>query len=141
MKAVNEDINYPDKHDDFVNLCHEKNQIRPTPLILRYQKGDYNTLHQDMYGEVYFPLQAILSLNRRANDYSGGELVLTEQVPRAQSKAMVITPEQGDMVVLTTQFRPKKGARGYFRVIMRHGVSEVTTGIRHTAGIIFHDAL
>ncbi len=109
-------------------------------MMLKYQVGDYNTMHQDLYGDVYFPLQVIVFLNQVAKDYSGGQLVLTEQVPRAQSKAMVVTPDQGDIVVLSTQFRPQKGVRGYYRVNMRHGVSEVTDGIRHTLGIIFHDS-
>lgn len=140
MGALRTGINYPDKHIQFIEQCHLNERQRPTPLMLKYVKGDYNTLHQDLYGEVYFPLQAIISLSRLNQDYSGGQLVLTEQVPRAQSKAVVVSPNQGDIVILTTQFRPQKGARGYYRVNMRHGVSEVTNGVRQTLGIIFHDS-
>jgi len=140
MNLLKTGINYPAKHSEFIDQCNAADQLRPTPLILRYGVGDFNTLHQDLYGEIYFPFQAILFLNKKEVDYSGGELVLTEQVPRAQSKATVISPDQGDMVVLTTQLRPKKGTKGYYRINMRHGVSEVTSGKRHTVGIIFHDA-
>ena len=141
MNALKVGYQYPSGHREFLDQCHLAGQIRPTPLILKYGPGDYNTLHQDLYGEVYFPLQAILFLNEPGNDYEGGELVLTEQVPRAQSKAMVIRPNQGDIAIITTQFRPEKGSRGYYRKNMRHGVSEVTSGSRHTIGIIFHDAV
>jgi uncharacterized protein len=117
--------------------CHAHHQSRPTPLILRYGKGGYNTLHQDLYGEVFFPMQLVLFLDEA---YEGGEFVLIEQRPRAQSKAIVLKPCEGDMLLFTTNFRPVKGSRGYYRVGMKHGVSEVKAGNRHTLGIIFHDA-
>lgn len=121
--------------------CQENDQLKPTPLILRYGQGGFNTLHQDLYGEVYFPLQAAIFLNQPDIDFSGGEFVLTEQVPRAQSKVKVFRPQQGDMMIFTTNFRPVKGSRGYYRATMKHGVSEITKGNRHTLGIIFHDAI
>ncbi|MEN3794650.1 2OG-Fe(II) oxygenase [Fulvimarina sp. MAC3] len=120
--------------------CHANGQTKPTPLILRYGPGGYNTLHQDLYGEVFFPLQAVITLNRPGTDFEGGEFVMTEQLPRAQSKASVLSPGLGDMVVFTTNFRPVKSARGYYRARMRHGVSALHSGQRHAVGIIFHDA-
>jgi len=120
--------------------CHQKGQLKATPLILKYGKGGFNTLHQDLYGEVYFPMQAVLFLNEPEIDFKGGEFVLTQQIPRAQSKAIVLNPKQGDMLIFTTNFRPVKGSRGYYRAAMKHGVSEVLSGKRHTLGIIFHDA-
>jgi len=110
-------------------------------LILKYGEGGHNTLHQDLYGEIFFPMQLVLFLNEPERDYTGGEFVLTLQIPRAQSKAIVLKPRRGDMLLFTTNFRPVKGARGFYRARMRHGVSEVHTGNRHTLGIIFHDAL
>lgn len=121
--------------------CHANNQLKPTPLILKYGIGGFNTLHQDLYGDVYFPLQAAIFLSEPDVDYTGGEFVLTQQIPRAQSKAMVLKPPQGSMMIFTTNFRPMRGARGYYRASMRHGVSEVSQGHRHTLGIIFHDAV
>ena len=119
--------------------CCRTNETHP--LTLKYGKGGFNTLHQDLYGEVYFPIQAAFFLNRPREDYEGGEFVLTQQTPRAQPKAIVLTPQQGDMIIFTTNFRPVKCARGYYRVNMKHGVSEVHSGQRHTMGVIFHDAL
>ena len=116
-------------------------QTKPTPLILKYAQGGFNTLHQDLYGEVYFPIQVACFLSRPGDDYTGGEFVLAQQVPRAQSKAIVLTPQQGDMIIFTTNFRPIKSSRGYTRASMRHGVSEVHNGERYTVGIIFHDAV
>lgn len=140
MQKLSIDIQYPTHHADFIEQCHAKNQHRPTPLILQYEKGGFNTLHQDLYGEVYFPFQVVFVLTQDGIDHTGGELVLTEQVPRAQSKAEVIRPKRGDGIVITTNFRPMKGTRGYYRSNMRHGVSEVKSGKRYALGIIFHDA-
>lgn len=140
MKKLSMDMQFPEEHDKLIALCHSKNQKRPTPLILQYRAGGYNTLHQDLYGEIYFPFQVVLVLSQQGQDYDGGEFVLTEQVPRAQSKAAVIKPNQGDAVIFTTNFRPVKGTRGYYRAHMKHGVSEVKWGERYALGIIFHDA-
>jgi hypothetical protein len=107
---------------------------------LKYRKGGHNTLHQDLYGAVYFPIQIVLFLSEPDKDFTGGEFVLTQQIPRAQSKAIVLKPKKGDIVVFTTNFRPVKGTRGYYRVNMKHGVSEIKSGERYTLGIIFHDA-
>ena len=109
-------------------------------MILKYGKGGFNTLHQDLYGEVYFPMQCVLFLNEPDKDFSGGEFVLTQQIPRAQSKAIVLKAKKGELLIFTTNFRPVKGTRGYYRVNMKHGVSEVINGERHTLGVIFHDA-
>jgi len=140
MKQLDISISYPEKHNELIQYCHQQNQVRPTPLILRYEPGGHNTLHQDLYGEVYFPFQIVFVLTQKGRDHEGGELVLTEQVPRAQSKAEVIQPDQGDAVIFTTNFRPVKGTRGYYRATFKHGVSEVKSGIRFALGIIFHDA-
>jgi hypothetical protein len=140
MSQLNIPVSYPAKHKDLIQLCHSQNQFRPTPLILRYEAGGYNTLHQDLYGEVYFPFQVVVVLTQRGRDHEGGELVLTEQVPRAQSKAEVLQPNQGDAIIFTTNFRPVKGTRGFYRATFKHGVSEVKSGIRFALGIIFHDA-
>jgi hypothetical protein len=140
MNVLNIDQHFPESLDQLLELCHAKNQIRPTPLILQYGKGGYNTLHQDLYGDVYFPMQAVLFLNEPGEDYEGGEFVLIEQRPRAQSKAIVLKPGKGDMLLFTTSFRPVKGSKGYYRVNMKHGVSELAEGRRYTLGIIFHDA-
>lgn len=131
---------YPAKHDEFIVYCHQQNQNRPTPLILQYEAGGFNTLHQDLYGDVYFPFQLLLVLTQRGKDHEGGEFVLTEQIPRAQSKAQVIAPNQGDAIIFTTRYRPVKGSRGYYRANIKHGVSEVISGKRYALGIIFHDA-
>ena len=141
MALLNIDTRYPPTHPELKAICHDKGQIRPAILILKYGKDGFNTLHQDLYGEVYFPMQAVLFLNQPGADYTGGEFVLTEQVPRAQSKANVLQPERGDMLIFTTSFRPVKGSKGYYRVNMKHGVSPLHSGERHTLGIIFHDAL
>lgn len=140
-QMLNLDIQFPVQLTGLLELCKDKNQERSTSLILRYEKGGYNTLHQDLYGDVYFPMQAALFLSSPEEDYSGGEFVLIEQRPRAQSKAIVLKPNKGDMLIFTTSFRPLQGKNGYFRVNMKHGVSEVTDGNRYTLGIIFHDAL
>ena len=109
-------------------------------MILRYESGGYNTLHQDIYGEIFFPFQVVFMLSQKGTDYAGGELVFVEQLPRAQSRAEVVVPEQGDAVIFTTNFRPVKGSKGYYRARMKHGVSPVQQGLRYTMGIIFHDA-
>lgn len=134
-------IDYPESLEEFLQTCTTAGQMKATPLVLKYEAGGYNALHQDLYGEVYFPMQTIFCLSQPGQDFEGGSLVLTEQRPRAQSRAIVINPNLGDMVVIPTQFRPSKGSRGYHRVNMRHGVSEVTSGTRFTMGIILHDAL
>ncbi len=130
---------FPGTHSELINICRQKNQLRPTPLILRYEKSGYNTLHQDLYGDVYFPFQILFPLSQHGVDFEGGEFVMTEQLPRAQSRAHVIKPNQGDAVIFTTNYRPVKGTRGYYRARMKHGVSEVTKGKRYAMGIIFHD--
>ena len=140
MNALNIDKQFPANLPALIELCHAHSQLRPTPLILKYNAGGYNALHQDLYGEVYFPMQAVLFLNEPGKDYEGGEFVLVEQRPRAQSKAIVLKPHKGDMLIFTTNFRPVKGSKGYYRVNMKHAVSELTEGKRHTLGIIFHDA-
>ena len=131
---------YPDRHADFIQRCHAAGQQRPTPLLLQYGPQDYNCLHQDLYGEQVFPLQVAILLSEPGRDFSGGEFVLTEQRPRMQSRPQVIDLKQGDAVVFAVHQRPVKGVRGYYRVNMRHGVSRVHDGRRHTLGIIFHDA-
>jgi uncharacterized protein len=141
MKALDIETEFPDQFYEFQRLCHDKNQTKPTVLILKYGKGGYNTLHQDLYGDIFFPFQLVLFLNEPDDDYTGGEFVLTQQIPRAQSKAIVLRPRKGDLLILTTNFRPVKGSKGYYRVQMKHGISEVHNGYRHTLGIIFHDAL
>lgn len=133
-------LTYPEKHEDFIEACQQQNQYRPTPLILKYETGDFNTLHQDLYGELYFPFQAVLFLSQPQEDYTGGEFVLIEQKPRLQSQAIVLQPNRGDMVIFTTNFRAAKGTRGYYRSPMKHGVSKLHSGNRYTVGIIFHDA-
>ena len=131
---------FPASHDDYLARCHAAGQGRPTPLILRYGPGDYNCLHQDLYGELNFPLQVALLLSEPGIDFSGGELVLTEQRPRMQSRAQVVPLQAGEAVIFAVNHRPVKGQRGTYRVRMRHGVSTVTHGARHTLGIILHDA-
>ncbi|MBS1506454.1 MAG: 2OG-Fe(II) oxygenase [Bacteroidetes bacterium] len=134
-------ISYPSTHSAFIKMCQTKLQSRPTPLILHYTKGGFNTLHQDLYGEIYFPFQVLISLSQQRKDYDGGEFVMTEQLPRAQSKATVHTPDQGDAIIFTTNFRPIAGTKGYYKSRMKHGVSEIKSGERFALGIIFHDAL
>ena len=131
---------YPETHRDFVARCHAEGQTRPTPLLLRYETGDYNCLHQDLYGELAFPLQAAILLSEPGKDFTGGEFVMTEQRPRMQSRANVIPLSQGDGVVFAVHHRPVKGTRGTYRVNMRHGVSRLRSGHRYTLGVIFHDA-
>lgn len=140
MKVLNIDKIFPETFEELQWLCHQNNQLKPTPLILKYGKGGFNTLHQDLYGDVYFPIQTVLFLNEPDKDFTGGEFVLTQQTPRAQSKAIVLKPKKGDMLIFTTNFRPIKGTKGYYRVNMKHGVSEVIKGERHTLGVIFHEA-
>ncbi|MDG3583869.1 2OG-Fe(II) oxygenase [Galbibacter pacificus] len=141
MKVLKIDRKFPETLQELLEQCHKNNQLKPTPLILKYGKGGFNTLHQDLYGDIYFPLQAVLFLDQPDIDYSGGEFVLTQQTPRAQSKAMVLRPQKGDMLIFTTNFRPIKGTKGYYRARIKHGVSQLHHGQRHTLGIIFHDAL
>jgi hypothetical protein len=131
---------FPAEHEVFLKRCHEAGQSRPTPLLLRYHAGDYNCLHQDLYGEHVFPLQAVVLLSAPSSDFEGGELVLTEQRPRMQSRAEVVPLRQGDAAIFAVRERPVQGSRGTYRVKMRHGVSRVRSGLRHTLGIIFHDA-
>lgn len=141
MKALNINTVFPSQLEILHQQCRDNNQTKPTVLILKYSKGGFNTLHQDIYGDVYFPMQAVIMLNEPEEDYTGGEFVLTEQIPRAQSKAIVLKPLKGDMLIFTTNFRPVKGTKGYYRVNMKHGVSEVHNGNRMALGIIFHDAI
>ncbi len=124
----------------FLAHCHAHGQTRPTPLLLRYEKEGYNCLHQDLYGDIVFPLQITCFLSAPGRDYTGGEFLLVEQQPRAQSRGEAILPQQGELIIFTTRFRPAKGKRGYYRAQMRHGVSRITSGTRYTLGIIFHDA-
>ncbi len=131
---------FPADHAAFLKLCHKAGQTRPTPLVLHYEAGGYNCLHQDLYGEIAFPLQMVFLLGQQGRDWQGGEFVLVEQQPRAQSKAEVVAADQGQAIVFTTRYRPVKGSRGFYRVNLRHGVSRVHTGTRFTLGIIFHDA-
>ncbi|WP_413791635.1 MULTISPECIES: 2OG-Fe(II) oxygenase [unclassified Pseudomonas] len=133
-------VRYPHEHADFIRRCHAAGQSRPTPLLLQYGPQDYNCLHQDLYGEQVFPLQVAILLSEPGRDFTGGEFVLTEQRPRMQSRPQVIDLKQGDGLVFAVHQRPVKGIRGYYRVNMRHGVSRVNSGRRHTLGIIFHDA-
>ena len=135
-----ETVTFPLEHSQLLERCRAAGQTRPTPLILRYGEGDWNALHQDLYGEVYFPFQILTVLSRPAEDFDGGEFVLLEQRPRAQSRAHVLTPPQGAFVLFPTRERPNRGASGYHRIGLRHGVSTVTRGQRTTLGIIFHDA-
>jgi uncharacterized protein len=132
---------FPQTLHELIDECHHQGQRKPTPLILTYRQGGFNTLHQDLYGEVYFPLQAVILLSEPDTDFTGGEFVLTQQNLRAQSKAIVLRPRIGDMVIFTTNFRPVASRSGFYRAAMKHGVSEVTSGERYTLGIIFHDAL
>jgi len=131
---------YPAKHSEFLARCHAAGQTRPTPLLLRYGPGDYNCLHQDLYGEHVFPLQVAILLSEPGTDFTGGEFVLTEQRPRRQSRVEVCPLRQGDAVVFAVHHRPVRGERGAYRVNMRHGVSQLRSGTRHTLGVIFHDA-
>lgn len=140
MARMGSDLAFPDEHADFLARCHEAGQVRPTPLLLRYEAGDYNCLHQDLYGPTVFPIQVAFLLSEPGRDFTGGELVLVEQRPRMQSRAEVIALGQGEGVIFAVNERPVAGARGDYRVKIRHGVSRVRGGRRHTLGVIFHDA-
>jgi hypothetical protein len=131
---------FPAALDAYLARCHDAGQVRPTPLILKYGPGDYNCLHQDLYGELVFPLQATVLLSRPGDDFTGGEFLLVEQRPRRQSKGEVVALNQGDAVIFPVNHRPVAGARGYYRATMRHGVSRLHSGARFTLGVIFHDA-
>jgi len=137
---LGQEARFPDTHADYIARCHKAGQTRPTPLLLRYGPGDYNCLHQDLYGAEVFPLQVAVLLSEPGQDFTGGEFVLTEQRPRQQSRVMVVPLKKGDGVAFAVNNRPVKGTRGDYQVKMRHGVSRLTTGQRHTLGIIFHDA-
>ena len=130
----------PSEHAAFLRICHKAGQTKPTPLLLHYEAGGYNCLHQDIYGEVAFPLQMVFLLGQQGRDWEGGEFLLVEQQPRAQSKAEVVHADQGQAIIFTTRYRPVRGTRGYYRVNMKHAVSRVHRGRRYTLGIIFHDA-
>lgn len=140
MRVLKIDKKFPKQFSEFQNQCRNNGQSKPTPLILKYGPGGFNTLHQDLYGEVYFPIQAALFLNEPDQDCEGGEFVMTQSSSRAQSKVTVLKLQQGDMILFTTNFRPIQGAKGYYPAQMKHGVSEILSGERHTLGIIFHDA-
>ena len=131
---------YPETLADFIEQCHRAGQKRPTPLLLKYGAGDFNCLHQDLYGEIVFPFQLTFFLSQRGRDFAGGEFVLAEQQPRRQSRIEVLSPDQGDAVIFSVRHRPVRGTRGYYRANLRHGVSTIHSGHRYTLGIIFHDA-
>jgi uncharacterized protein len=133
-------VRYPEDHAKFLERCHSAGQVQPTPLLLRYGPGDYNCLHQDLYGEHVFPLQVAFLLSAPQDDFTGGEFVLTEQRPRMQSRAEVVPLMQGDAAIFPVHHRPMQGTKGFYRVNMRHGVSRLRSGERYTLGIIFHDA-
>ncbi|MGH7657466.1 MAG: 2OG-Fe(II) oxygenase, partial [Gemmatimonadales bacterium] len=139
-EAMGIDVRYPATHAEFLARCHSAGQTRPTPLLLKYGEGDFNALHQDLYGEHVFPFQVVFLLSEPGRDFEGGEFVLTEQRPRMQSRVEVVPLRQGDAAIFAVHNRPVEGKRGYYRVNLRHGVSRVRSGHRHTAGIIFHDA-
>lgn len=141
MEELNLDRRFPASHAAMRELCQQHGQVEPTVLILKYNTGGFNTLHQDLYSEIYFPMQIVLLLDQVDQDYTGGEFVITEQIPRAQSKVNVLKPKRGDMIIFTTNFRAAKGSKGYYRVHMKHGVSPLHKGHRHSLGIIFHDGL
>jgi uncharacterized protein len=139
-EALGSSERFPPELDGLTRRCADAGQTRPTPLVLRYREGGYNCLHQDLYGEVAFPLQALIPLSRAGVDYTGGELLLVEQRPRAQSAGEALTPDRGDLVIFTTRTRPARGAHGFHRVNVRHGLSRVRSGERYALGVIFHDA-
>lgn len=141
FNALHIDTQYPLNHQEFLQQCHLNGQQKATVLILKYKEGGFNTLHQDLYGDVYFPIQIVLMLSEPDHDFTGGEFVLTQQIPRAQSRVIVLKPKKGDVLIFTTQFKPEKGTKGYYRVNMKHGISEVKAGSRYALGIIFHDAI
>jgi len=138
--AMGNQVRYPEEHSDFIRRCHDAGQVRPTPLLLQYGEGDYNCLHQDLYGEHAFPIQVAVLLSEPGKDFTGGEFVLTEQRPRMQSRPEVVPLRQGDAVAFAVHHRPVQGTRGTYRVNLRHGVSRLRSGHRRTLGIIFHDA-
>jgi uncharacterized protein len=139
-EAMGMEVRFPAAHAQFIKRCHAAGQNRPTPLLLQYARDDYNCLHQDLYGEHVFPLQVAILLSEPGEDFEGGEFVLTEQRPRMQSRAMVVPLKKGDAVVFAVNYRPMQGTRGFYRCNIRHGVSKLRSGNRHTLGIIFHDA-
>ncbi len=139
-RDLNHPIDYPHEHKQFLEQCHTAGQNRPTPLLLKYHPGDYNCLHQDLYGDLVFPIQAAFLLSAPGTDFTGGEFVLTEQRPRMQSRVEVVSLHQGEAVLFAVNHRPQRGTRGIYRVAMRHGVSTIRTGQRFTLGVIFHDA-
>jgi len=139
-KCMETELHYPDSYADYIARCHAMGQTRPTPLVLRYHAGDYNCLHQDLYGEQIFPLQAVCMLGNPETDFTGGELVITEQRPHMQSRAHVLNLHQGEVAIFAVHSRPQRGVRGYYRTTLRHGVSAIHSGTRHTLGIIMHDA-
>jgi uncharacterized protein len=141
MRTLGMQTSFPTSHQQFLDTCFEAGQKRPTALLLKYRAGDYNCLHQDLYGPVAFPFQATIYLSRAGEEFGGGEVVLTEQKPRAQTRVHVFTPQQGDLLFLPTRVAPRRGTNGIYRVNFKHGVSTVTWGERFTLGIIFHDAL
>ena len=131
---------WPDSLPEWLAMCHAAGQVKSTPILLKYQAGDWNALHRDLYGDLVFPLQVVINLNEPGADHTGGEFLLLEQRPRAQSVGEAVLPNQGEAIVFTTRYRPVKGSRGYYRVNMKHGVSRVKSGTRYTLGVIFHEA-
>jgi hypothetical protein len=140
MSALKMNTKFPATLDKLLEHCRKRGQIRPTPLLLRYREGDFNCLHQDVYGDLVFPFQVIIALSDPQTEFQGGELLLVEQIPRAQSRGLALTLARGEAVVISTRFRPIKGARGFYRATVRHGVSTVLNGERFTLGIVFHDS-
>ncbi len=140
MAALKQPDTFPPTLARFLSLCQEHGQIKPTPLLLYYEQGGYNCLHQDLYGPVAFPLQMTFCLSRPQTEYTGGEFLLVEQRPRAQSRGIALTLQQGQGIIFATRYRPVRGTRGYYRLTVRHGISTVTSGQRYTLGIIFHNA-
>ena len=140
QEQLNLEARFPEQYADFIEQCHQAEQTKPTPLLVKYKADDYNCLHQDLYGEQVFPLQLAVLLSRPEMDFSGGQFVLTEQRPRMQSKVEIVPLKQGDAVIFAVRQRPVAGKRGYYRVNMRHGVSRIKSGLRYVLGVIFHDA-
>jgi hypothetical protein len=140
MSALKINAKFPATLDAFLEHCRKRGQVRPTPLLLRYRTGDFNCLHQDVYGDLVFPFQVIVALSAPVTEFQGGELLLVEQIPRAQSRGHALTLARGEAVVISTRFRPIKGARGFYRATVRHGISTVVAGERFTLGIVFHDS-
>jgi uncharacterized protein len=140
LEQLGREAVYPAELSEFLDQCHQQGQLRSTPLILKYEAGGYNCMHQDLYGEIFFPFQVVFALNQKERDYTGGEFLLMEQRPRAQSRGHVVTLEQGAGLIFPTNHRPVLGTRGYYKTTMRHGVSTITSGTRYSLGIIFHEA-